>query len=477
MSALQEQGRGKTTGPTALEVIRAVDEANKIGAKRKAPRRYVKNRSDGTPVVYVLDGKKRRSLHVAIRAGMTEEQVDTVSLIALKNYKKRSNDEYLEEVAPEDLTLYDIHERWVDFFRATSSHKVNKKRELYGRHLFGHQPEMRYGDLKEDFGVKHVAHRVAGLPAGKKKDDATRYAIEHLEGFATALELFLLNVPVEKIRRFIMPYFEQKSFPFYLTWDWFMRIVLIARGWEWDKDNECWKKQWDPESGRWVLCYDRSRRDDTLVRFIFFYAFSGTRDSVIPVLTWGVGRQGGTVDAKGGIIVRRPFGYQRTNKRAEPADLFGPLRTMVKRWEFADALLLTPNVVHDAAGSQINDVGDRFKDVARRAGLPWVTPHYCKHFGATLYTYAGVDREDLADAFCTLSTTLWKHYIHLQVKWRDKNRRYVDGKTLTLLGLRHLMPPSNEEWLRAAKRLKEEWDRAEREKAEGRRTATAEVDA
>src|SRR5689334_11577382 len=97
MDALQDAGGAKVTGPSALEVLKAVDEAPKLGAKRKPPRRYVKSRSDGAAVVYVRDGKKRRSLHVAIRAGMTKKQVDTVSLVALNEYKERNNDEYLEE--------------------------------------------------------------------------------------------------------------------------------------------------------------------------------------------------------------------------------------------------------------------------------------------------------------------------------------------------------------------------------------------
>jgi hypothetical protein len=471
MKALQKQGRGKKTGPKALEVIRTVDEANPSGAKRKPPRRYVKNRSDGAAMVYVVDGDQRKSLNVAIRPGMTEKQVHAVSQVALDKYVERRNDEYLEEESPEDLTLWDIHKRWVELLRESSRIQTSDQRDLYGRHLFQHRPDMRYGDLKEVFGLDYVAYRVAGIPRGKKKDAATAYAIEHLRDFATALELFLRSVPVDKIRRFIMPEFDRKKFPFYLTWDWFMRIVLIARGWDWDKENDCWKKRWDPDSGRWVLCYDRNRRDDALVRYIMFYAFSGTRDSTIPLLTWGVGLEGGTVNAEGGIIVRRPPGHERTNKRAEPADMFGPLRTLVKPWAFADALLLTKDVIHDDVGEPINDVRTRFDHAADLAGLSWVTPHFCKHFGATIYTYAGVDRYDLADAFCTQASTLWRDYIHLQVKWRDKARRNVDGKTVTLWGLRHVMPPSNEEWLRAARRLKEDWERRQREKAERRARA------
>jgi hypothetical protein len=464
MRAMRKNGLAKKTGPSTLDVIRAADEGDELGAKHKPPRPYVKSRPDGAEVVYVRDGKNRESLNVAIRKGMTKKQILLAVDIELEKYNERRDDEYLEEKAPEDLTCKQIYARWADSHRATSSIQTNYLHDLYGRHLFDHRPDMRYGDLEDDFGSRYVAYRVAGLAPGRKKDSQTAYAIDHLENFANALELFFRGVAVDKIRRFTMPEFERKKYAFYLPFDWLMRLLLIARGWAWDKENGRWKLRWDLRRGRWVLDYDRGRRDEALMRFIMFYAFSGTRDFTIPALTWGVGLEGGTVDAANLIIVRKPPGHERTNKRAEPADLIGPLRDLVPRWEFKDKLLLTANVIHDAAGKRINDLRKRFDAVADAAGLPWVTPHHCKHTGATLYTYAGVDRYDLADAFSTEADTLKKNYVHLQVRWRDRTKKNVDPKTVTLLSLRHLLPKSNEEWLKGAARLKEDYERRERAK-------------
>jgi hypothetical protein len=257
MRAMRKNGLAKKTGPSTLDVIRAADEGDELGAKHKPPRPYVKSRPDGAEVVYVRDGKNRESLNVAIRKGMTKKQILLAVDIELEKYNERRDDEYLEE---------------------------------------------------------------------------------------------------------------------------------------------------------------------------------------------------------------KPPGHERTNKRAEPADLIGPLRDLVPRWEFKDKLLLTANVIHDAAGKRINDLRKRFDAVADAAGLPWVTPHHCKHTGATLYTYAGVDRYDLADAFSTEADTLKKNYVHLQVRWRDRTKKNVDPKTVTLLSLRHLLPKSNEEWLKGAARLKEDYERRERAK-------------
>jgi integrase len=474
MRALQDTGHATVTGPSIAEVLMVADKADGTTGRTKTAksRPYVKKRKDGNPVVYARTPKGRKSLRVLLE-GMSVQQAEIATQQRLIDLDERRLSEYLEEKSPEDLTLKEIYDRWVANHRAMWSPATAQQKERNGRHLFGHRPALRYGDLEDTFGFEYVKHRVAGLKPGKKMDSATQYAISHLDDFENALEEYLTYATVDKVRRFKKPESKRKSYPFYITWDWLLRLILIARGWDWDKENDCWRKRWDEESGRWVLCYDRSRRDDALVRYIMIYVFSGTRDSTIPALRWGTNLEGGTIDPAGGIIVRRPPGHERTKKRAEPAHLIGPLRRLVKHWEADDILLLTPNVIHLPGGGRIDDMRGRFDKVADDAGLPWVTPHYCKHTGATLYAYAGVDRYELADAFCTLHTTLYRDYVHLRFLFDRPGRRCEDPRALTLLRLRHVMPPSTDEWLKDARRLKEEYEAKKAEAAAERLSPTS----
>jgi hypothetical protein len=466
MRALRNTGHDRRTGPTAAEVIRAADEPVRPGAKKKAPRPYVKKRKDGPPVVYVRAGDDRKSLNVVLRKGMSLKAVEIAVDLQLAKYKTKRDAEDLEERSPEDLTLSAIYDRWVETERNTKSAGVNYNRALYGRHLFDHRKDMRLGDLTYEFGHNYVDHRVDELPPGAKKDSATVYAIMHLRCFQSALDLYYAGVRTDEIRRFAMPEFEKEKFAFYLTWDWLMRLIMVARGWEWDLANECWLKRWDEASGRWVLCYDRGRRDEALVRYICLYTFSGTRDSTIPTLAWATELGEGTIFAAEGIIVRRPPGHERTNKRAEPAHLIGPLPSLVKRWERDDQLLLTPHVIHGPAGEKVDDLRNRFDAVAARAGLPWLTQHHLKHTGATLLTYAGLSRDDLADAFSTLASTLYRDYVHLQFLWKKPFRKAVTNSDLTLLRLRRIMAPGKAEWLKQAARVKQEHEERERQRLE-----------
>ena len=152
------------------------------------------------------------------------------------------------------------------------------------------------------------------------------------------------------------------------------------------------------------------------------------------------------------MIVRQGPEAVVTNKARGTSDLFGAVCTMVPSWEKEDRERRVAsksrqrfiNVIHDENGDPLDEkrMARLFREVREYAGLKWVKPHMLKHTGVTLYTYAGMDEEDISLNFSTSFETLDAVYTHLHAKWR-KRRKFAE-KNVRLLQLRRFSQRSRE---------------------------------
>jgi integrase len=71
----------------------------------------------------------------------------------------------------------------------------------------------------------------------------------------------------------------------------------------------------------------------------------------------------------------------------------------------------TTDYVIEFNGRRVDDIKSGFSSAAKKAGLPWLTPHTLRHTGASQLAAAGVSIEEIADLMGDNEATARKHYI------------------------------------------------------------------
>jgi integrase len=123
----------------------------------------------------------------------------------------------------------------------------------------------------------------------------------------------------------------------------------------------------------------RTRRH--VARFILVGLYTGTRASTVCAAALEPTEGKGWIDLDKGIFYRRPAGARDTKKRRPPVPLPGRLLTHLRRWK-----RLGQRFAVEWNGAAVKDCDKAFRNVARAAGLPDVTPHILRHTAATWQT-------------------------------------------------------------------------------------------
>jgi integrase len=121
-----------------------------------------------------------------------------------------------------------------------------------------------------------------------------------------------------------------------------------------------------------------------VAKFLLVTAYTGTRSgaSCAAALEPTEGR--GWIDVESGIFYRRPQGARETKKRRPPVPIPYRLLAHLRRWK-----RLGQRYAVEWHGEPVNDCDKAFRNVARAAGLPWVTPHIMRHTCGTWLAQSG----------------------------------------------------------------------------------------
>lgn len=113
------------------------------------------------------------------------------------------------------------------------------------------------------------------------------------------------------------------------------------------------------------------------------------------------------VDMANKLIDFNPPGRTRTRKRRVAAPIRS--KTLLQTLEEARQLAVTDYVI-EYKGAPVDDIKKAFAATAKRAGLPWVTPHVIRHTGATLMAQQGVPLWEIAGLMGDDVKTVTTHY-------------------------------------------------------------------
>ena len=149
----------------------------------------------------------------------------------------------------------------------------------------------------------------------------------------------------------------------------------------------------------------RSRRH--VARFILVALYTGTRAAAVCAGALEPTEGRGWIDLDKGIFYRRPAGARDTKKRRPPIPLPRRLLAHLRRWKG-----LGQNSAVEWNGAAVLDVDKAFRNVARDAGLPDVTPHILRHTAATWQMQLGTDPWQAAEYFGMTLKTLLDTYGH-----------------------------------------------------------------
>jgi integrase len=432
--------------------------ANILAAKRrkKAEGKSAKGRKPSPPrLVIVGDSIKIRYLGkdketgVVLRPGMDVDEALAAADLELDDFIADRNREDELVIAPLDKALADINTEWIDHFEETTSEGITKQRRKFAAVLKRDFPAALLRDVQRKSGTDYINKMLAGITDSDKRERTFNRCVTRLHTQARAMEHYYDNLhsPVTERRRYDIPMPFGRINDFSFTYDQFMRLLKAAQGWKWNAETGDW--EWDFDADLLVV-----------ERYIYIYFYSGTRDETILPLEWGVNFESGSIDADNGIILRKPYGTRKTNKRAEPARLLPPLRDKAREWEKEDFENNWINVLHDVNGNAIEDMTSRFNAVKKKAGMEWCRCHDLKHTGVTWMLYAGLDINVLASAMSTTARTLMKQYAHLLPLMLLPKTSTIEPD-LSLEALEKVAPKSSEAWkLRAARHAaKKEADR------------------
>jgi integrase len=149
----------------------------------------------------------------------------------------------------------------------------------------------------------------------------------------------------------------------------------------------------------------RTRRH--VARFILVGLYTGTRASAVCAAAFEPTEGKGWIDLDKGIFYRRPAGARESKKRRPPVPLPQRLLAHLRRWHRRGQQFAV-----EWNGAAVKDCDKAFRNVARAAGLPDVTPHVLRHTAATWQMQLGTDPGQAAEYFGMTLKTLHDNYWH-----------------------------------------------------------------
>jgi integrase len=144
-----------------------------------------------------------------------------------------------------------------------------------------------------------------------------------------------------------------------------------------------------------------------VARFILVALYTGTRAAAVCGAALGPTEGRGWIDLEKGIFFRRPAGLRETKKRRPPVPLPQRLLAHLRRWK-----RLGQHYAVEWNGEPVKDVDKAFRNVARAAKLPDVTPHVLRHTAATWQMQLGTDPWQAAEYLGMSLKTLIENYGH-----------------------------------------------------------------
>jgi len=151
---------------------------------------------------------------------------------------------------------------------------------------------------------------------------------------------------------------------------------------------------------------DRRTRQH-VARFILVGLYTGTRASAVCAAAFEPTEGRGWIDLDKGIFYRRPAGARESKKRRPPVPLPRRLLAHLRRWHRRGQQFAV-----EWNGAAVKDCDKAFRNVARAAGLPDVTPHVLRHTAATWQMQLGTDPGQAAEYFGMTLKTLHDNYWH-----------------------------------------------------------------
>lgn len=145
-----------------------------------------------------------------------------------------------------------------------------------------------------------------------------------------------------------------------------------------------------------------------VARFILVALKTGTRAGAICSAAFQPLDGYGWLDVDGGVFYRRPAGEAETKKRRPPVRVPAGLLAHARRWR--DRRRQT--FVVEWNRRPVQDVDKAFRNVARAAGLPDVTPHVLRHTASTWLMQSGMDKWEVAGFVGMTPETLERVYAH-----------------------------------------------------------------
>ena len=134
--------------------------------------------------------------------------------------------------------------------------------------------------------------------------------------------------------------------------------------------------------------------------FSYIALYTLSRKTAICELDWDL------IDFTNDLIEFNPKDRIHTKKRRVPVPISKNLKpVLLEAYEVAES-----NHVIEWDGKRVMDVGQGFREHAKRIGMPWVTPHVLRHTGATMMAKEGVPMWDIAGIMGDSLATVTKHY-------------------------------------------------------------------
>lgn len=264
--------------------------------------------------------------------------------------------------------------------------------------------DLRYSELPGNIAETYVLFRIqqqiktqsADNPNPRNVDPAT--ANEHVDSLFVVLDRFADKYFLPR-RRFKRLKFARKPVRWLSFWQ-LWKIIRYCRGYVLD------------HAGKIVGRHGMVARYASVLRFVLFYVYGGTRKNNLRDLIWGMDIQQGGVDPRALEIQRQGPEARVTNKARWPSDLIGSMRTLVPVWFEEDMLerkkLGDPadrftHVLHDEAGYRLSEgrIDTLLGEVCAAVGVRKVNAHALKHTGVTLMARANMPLQDIEQAFST----------------------------------------------------------------------------
>jgi integrase len=149
----------------------------------------------------------------------------------------------------------------------------------------------------------------------------------------------------------------------------------------------------------------RTRRH--VARFLLVALYTGTRVGAVCAAALEPMEGRGWIDLDKGIFYRRAEDARETKKRRPPVPLPRRLLAHLRRWK-----RLGQRFPVEWNGRAVSDCDKAFRNVAREAGLPDVTPHVLRHTQATWQMQLGTDPWQAAEYLGMTLKTLLENYGH-----------------------------------------------------------------